>query len=80
MADELEQRLKEAYVSDHYWNKIIDMVKETSRINSTADEPPNNLLGIHDLRFVNREGLIYYTSGDGKERLCIPEAIEQEIF
>ena len=32
------------------------------------------------IRFKLRDGLIYYTSGDGRERLCIPEAMEGEVF
>ena len=32
------------------------------------------------IRFKLREGLVYYTSGDGRERLCIPEAMEGEVF
>lgn len=81
MADELKQRLKIAYVDDHYWNKVLDLVKEAPQIiPDGASEPPNNVLGRHGLRFVYRQGLIYYISGDGKERLCIPEAIEQDIF
>ncbi len=33
------------------------------------------------LRFKLREGLIYYTNfDDGRERLCVPNALEKEIF
>ena len=31
-------------------------------------------------KFRLREDLIYYVSGEGKDRLCIPEAMEQEVF
>ena len=32
------------------------------------------------LRFKYRNGLIYFTAGDGRDRLCIPALLEQEIF
>ena len=32
------------------------------------------------IRFKLRDDLLYYTSGDGRERLCIPQALESEVF
>ena len=32
------------------------------------------------LRFRLRQGLIYFTAGDGRERLCVPASMEQEVF
>lgn len=43
-----------------------------------SDDLSNRRLG---LRFKLRDGLIYYTNfDDGRERLCIPNALEKEIF
>ena len=50
---------------------------------NTADaaERTSNDLQKVGLRFKLREGLIYYTNfDDGRERLCIPNSLEKEVF
>ena len=89
MADEFKERLKEAYAQDPQWKKILNLLRlphpePEGRACPGAEE--GNLHtsmegGKSGLRFKLREDLLYYTShDDGRERLCIPEAMDKEIF
>ena len=54
---------------------------ETEQSNE-GEKQPEQSSGeqLRGIRFKLREGLVYYTSGEGRERLCIPSAMEQEVF
>ncbi len=69
--------LQDAYEQDTAWKRILDLIrpKQTEQGDEDpADKPPG-------LRFSYRNRLIYYTDDiDGRERLCIPSALEKEIF
>ena len=94
MADDFKTKLKKAYTEDVYWNKILVMLAgdDTTRRRSRSTETPSSEISEeddtgngsedvkHGVRFKHRNGFIYYTSGDGRERLCIPQSMEQEVF
>ena len=69
MTDDFKKRLAEAYINDEQWNKALEILKE----DDDKDLPEG-------FRFRKREGLIYLTGGEGRERLCIPQALQQEVF
>ena len=91
MADEFKNRLKKAYDDDEYWEKILNLIKPkesdlssinegeaTELTNDNSIPPEGSRIGI---RFRYRNGLLYYVSADdGRERLCIPASLEEEIF
>ena len=68
MSDDFKKRLVEAYTKDKQWKKALEVLKED---NENLPE---------GFRFRRREGLIYLTGEEGRERLCIPEALQQEVF
>lgn len=73
MSDAFKQRLVQAYQDDELWKKILDMLRQ-----DTPSDDEGRKLG---LRFKQRDGLIYYTNfDDGRERLCIPNSLEKQIF
>ena len=57
---------------------------DTAADRQTAAPLPDlepELPGPRGIRFRNRDGLLYFTSGlAGSERLCIPESMEAEVF
>lgn len=64
-------------------NKIL----EASNVALLADSEKTNSRDSNSLwiekrgiRFRLRDDLIYYVNGEGRERLCIPESLEAEIF
>ena len=74
MSDDFKKRLLEAYTKDPQWTKILDLLKP---------DKDGNLLELPEgLRFRKHENLIYATTLDhaGKQRLCIPESMHQEVF
>ncbi len=76
LADDFKKRLQDAYEQDTAWKRILDLTrpKQPDGDEDPADKPPG-------LQFSYRNGLIYYTDDiDGRERLCIPSALEKEIF
>ena len=68
MSDDFKKRLIDAYQKDPQWIKILDLLK-------SEELPPG-------LRFRKHRELIYITTLDhaGKQRLCIPESMQQEVF
>ena len=53
--------------------------QETGEVNSRPDDPPEQ--PVAGINFALRDGLLYHLSGDaGKDRLCIPATMEQEVF
>ena len=88
MSDSFKQRLKAAYAADKHWKKVLDVI--TPPANRRPDPEPlegENTEGtVRDdpqprgIRFKLRDELIYYTSGEGRERLCIPASMEQDVF
>ena len=66
MSDDFKQRLVEAYIRDEQWKKALDILK--------GDDLPEGF------RFRKRDGLIYLTGQEGRERLCIPESLQHEVF
>ena len=91
MSQEFKERLVLEYSKDEQWNKVLEVLKkadndaipqgpvtETGELPQLEEDPADRKIG---LRFRVREGLIYYTNyDDGRERLCIPNALEKEIF
>ena len=87
MSDDFKVKLKEAYEKDEQWKKVLDLVKPSS--DPTTAEPeqepvsaspaePEPTVGI---RFKYRNELLYYINfDDGRERLCIPIIMKQQIF
>ncbi len=84
MSDDFKVRLRNAYVADELWKRILDMLStEEPPINNTDETPAETgpAEGSRSgIRFKRRDDLIYYTGGDGCERLYIPEAMESEVF
>lgn len=128
MADDFKTRLKQAYLDDGHWSKILDMVRpatptevtgidtvdagpasvepddrtrqsparsparSTTPARSTppaGSTPPveparrtldTGLPGPRGVRFRYHDGLLYFAAGDGHEKLCIPEAMDGEVF
>ena len=75
MSDDFKSRLVEAYHKDDQWVKIRDILKAEDS-DSTSTEAFRTRL-----RFKLKDDLIYYTNhDDGRERLCIPNSLEQEVF
>ena len=68
MTDDFKQCIMQAYMSDDHWKKALDILK---------DDEENLPQGF---RFQTKDGLIYLTSEEGRERLCIPEALQQDVF
>ena len=81
MSDDFKDRLKKAYQEDEYWRKILDVIKpsSTSEQESTrnSSDTPAETPGV---RFRLKGELVYYICGDGRDRLCIPETMEGEVF
>lgn len=94
MSDDFKTRLRYAYEHDDAWKRIITMLrKPTATIPPVADSDAQNLPEASEttvdrtaefekpgVRFKQRDELLYYTGGDGHERLCIPESLESEVF
>ena len=73
LSDAFKEEIKKAYQGDKHWKEILEMLKRP-----TNDDPANSRAG---LRFKLLGELIYYTNhADGRERLCIPNSLEQEVF
>ena len=68
MSDDFKQRLTKAYAKDRQWTKVLEMLKRP--------ELPSGY------RFRKHKDLIYITTLDheGRQRLCIPESMQQEVF
>ncbi|QRV83408.1 Retrovirus-related Pol polyprotein from transposon [Ceratobasidium sp. AG-Ba] len=63
-------RIKDAYISDPHFKKVLPWVSEKSPINKS-----------HFPQYVLKEnGLIYYIGGKEGPRLCIPKSIVPEII
>ena len=75
MSDDFKSRLRKAYKEDDQWKRILEMLSR----NDTPGDPPAEIEK-PGLRFKLRNDLIYYVSGDGRERLCIPQAMEKDVF
>ena len=75
MTNKFKERLKTTYSKNPHWNKILNMIKKTSKIN---DE--KNTQNKSNLRFIYRRNFIYYIVDDDKKRLCISKSLEQKIF
>ena len=76
MSDLFKQRLVKEYEKDDQWSKLLSMLQRLSKGESVEDEERKR-----GIRFKLREGLIYYTNfDDGRERLCVPNSMEAEIF
>lgn len=74
MSDDFKQRLRKAYDSDEQWKRILGILrKDFTEAASNEVEKPG-------IRFKLRNDLVYYVSGDGRERLCIPHSMEKEVF
>ena len=73
MNDDFKKRLIAAYAQDSQWNKILDILKDKD-----GDQPEMPA----GFRFRRHNDLIYSTTLDhvGKQRLCIPEAMQREVF
>ena len=78
MTNDFKQKLKQMYIENHYWNKILDMLKtdETFETDSTfTNDTQHNNRDKNDLkqniRFKHRNDLIYYIVDDDRERLCV---------
>ena len=68
ISDDFKKRLIEAYAVDEQWKKALDILKEDD------ENLPQGF------RFRKKEGLIYLTSQEGRERLYIPEALQHDVF
>ena len=76
MSDSFKQRLIKEYEKDEQWSKLLGMLQRLAKGEPLEDEERKR-----GLRFKLREGLIYYTNfDDGRERLCVPNSMEAEIF
>lgn len=73
MSDDFKKRLVEAYTKDPHWNKILDLLKPSK--DGGTDLPEG-------LRFRKHNELIYSITLDhaGRQRLCIPESMQREVF
>ena len=87
MSDDFKVKLKEAYKKDEQWKKVLNLVKPSS--DPTTAEPkqesvsdsPAELEPTTEIRFKYRNELLYYINfDDGRERLCIPAIMKQQIF
>ena len=78
MKDSFKQRLIKEYKKDDQWHKLLTLLKRLAQGQPPENEYQEKKIG---LRFKLREGLIYYTNfEDGRERLCVPNALEGDIF
>ena len=78
MSESFKQRLVKEYKKDDQWSKLLTMLKRLAQGQPPENEYQEKKIG---LRFKLRGGLIYYTNfEDGRERLCVPNALEGEIF
>ena len=81
MSDDFKSRLRKAYKEDEQWRRILEML---SRNDTPGDPPAESDQPAESekpgLRFKLRNDMVYYVSGDGRERLCIPQALEKEVF
>jgi len=68
MTDDFKQRVIQAYANDEQWKRAMDILK---------DDEENLPEGF---RFRTKDGLIYLTGEEGRERLCIPEALQHDVF
>ena len=89
MSDDFKIRLKETYLKNKRWIRILELIKPKDTVVSFAvAEPPTEesteklFSSSEDLRFRYRDELIYYVSelDDDRERLCIPKQLVGEIF
>ena len=76
LSDDFKTQLKEAYKSDEQWTRIIQMFNTLSQ----TDQNQEYSSEVPRIDFQMENELIYYEGPSGKQRLCIPRTIEQEIF
>lgn len=69
MDDDFKKRLIDSYSKDPQWRKILDLLKPDKELPA-------------GFRFRKHNDLIYNTTLDheGKQRLCIPESMQREVF
>ena len=74
MSDDFKKRLVEAYSNDPQWIKVLDLLR--------PDKDGNQPEPSRGLRFRKHNDLIYSITldDDGRQRLCIPESMQQEVF
>ena len=88
MSDSFKRRLVEEYPKDPQWHKILGVIKSAASeeqqgpcsqgTQESTEQKEERRIG---LRFKLKDGLIYYTNfEDGRERLCIPNALKREVF
>ena len=77
LADDFKARLKEAYKKDEQWNRVLGILGVREDTQDTDRESEPQVPGI-DFRI--ESDLIYHVGPSGKQRLCIPKDLEQEIF
>ena len=96
LSTDFKERLTKAYADDPHWARIMDLIlksqarREIDTASSTAmvryrdgldpldGDEYNSPLG---LRFFERHGLLYFRDFEsGRDRLCIPTAMEKEAF
>jgi hypothetical protein len=70
MTDEFKRRLVEAYTDDEQWKRARDILKDG---NDEENLPPG-------FRFRIKDDLVYLIGEEGRERLCIPQALQHEVF
>ena len=71
LSDEFKTKLKKSYNEDKTWDKVF---KALENMPKEEEDVPTGV------GFMLRNNLIYHVDEEGKERLCIPKGMEQEIF
>jgi len=69
MTEDTQKKIKKGYMEEEIWKRVR---------HSLASDHPNQGLP-NGTGFVELDGLLYYEQGT-KHRLCIPRALESEIF
>ena len=78
MSDEFKKEIVKHYAEDKQWRRIMDVLENN---NDNNDPPEEEYARMLRLRFCLRKHLIHYTNfDDGRERLCIPAALEKKVF
>lgn len=84
MSDDFKARFRQAYEADDQWKKVLAILrKDLSKQKKATPEATEEItkeLEQPGIRFKLRNDLLYYVSGDGRERLCIPHSLEYEVF
>ena len=77
LADDFKAQLKEAYQKDKQWNRVLWILGACEDVQDMDHESEHQVPRID---FCIEGDLIYHVSLSGKQRLCIPKDLKQEIF